>query len=254
VGDDRRLSKREPIVLIVDYDGADDLVGDCTENVAAGGTFIRTERELEPGTAVQLVLSFPGLVRPIQLDGVVRWARAPSRAGGEPGIRIDFAELSGAPRAELEAAIAAIARRDPDVVGQLVRVLVVEDNPHMGRLIREGLASCADEFGDRVVFDFRETADGREALDLCRAQRFDAAIIDVYLPILDGTTIIRELRADPRARDLPILAVSAGGEHAEKAAMAAGADLFLGKPMRLRQVVDSMRVLFDAKPRAQVDR
>jgi uncharacterized protein (TIGR02266 family) len=249
VGDDRRLLQRDPIVLIVDYDGADDLVGDYREYLAAGGTFIRTERELEPDTPVRLVLSFPGLVRPIQFDGVVRWARPPSRADGEPGVQIEFAELNGASRAELDAAIAAITRRDPGVVGKLVRVLVVEDNPHMVRLISEGLASCAGEFGDRVVFHFREAADGREALDLCRAQRFDAAIIDIYLPGLDGASLIRELRADPCAGDLPIIAVSAGGAHAEKAALAAGADLFLGKPMRLRQVVDSMRALFDLRPR-----
>jgi uncharacterized protein (TIGR02266 family) len=246
VGDDRRLLQREPIVLIVDYDGADDLVGDYNENLSTGGTFIRTQRELEPGTAVQLVLSFPGLVRPIQVDGVVRWARPASRADGEPGIHIDFAEQGGA---ALDVAIEAIARGDPGVVGKLVRVLVVEDNPHMVRLIREGLASCAGEFGDRVVFDFREASNGREALDVCRAQRFDAAIIDIYLPGLDGASLIRELRADASGSDLPIIAVSAGGTHAENAALAAGADLFLGKPMRLRQVVDSMRAVLDLRPR-----
>ncbi len=246
MGDDRRRTERDPIVLIVDYDGADDLLGDYSENLSAGGTFIRTERELEAGTVVQLVLSFPGLVRPIRLDGVVRWARAASRADGEPGIGIEFTRMEGESRAELEAVIAAIGRRDPHYVGKLVRVLVVEDNPHMVRLIREGLASCAAEFGAGVVFDFSETANGREALEMCRAQRFDAAIIDIYLPVLDGASVIRELRADPGVRHLPIIAVSAGGTVAEKVAFAAGADLFLGKPMRLRQVVDSMRLLFDA--------
>jgi uncharacterized protein (TIGR02266 family) len=249
VGDDRRRTERDPIVLIVDYDGADDLIGDYSENLSGGGTFIRTERELAPGTAVRLVLSFPGLVRPIRLDGVVRWARPASRADGEPGIGIEFPGLQGEARAELEAVMSAIGRRDPDYVGRLVRVLVVEDNPHMVRLIREGLASCAGEFGSGVVFDFSETANGREALEMCRAQRFDAAIIDIYLPGLDGASLIRELRADPRSRDLPIIAVSAGGAPAERAALAAGADLFLSKPMRLRQVIDSMKQLFERPPR-----
>jgi uncharacterized protein (TIGR02266 family) len=245
VGDDRRLP-REPIVLVVDYDGADDLIGDYAENLSAGGTFIRTERELPAGTPVELVLSFPGLVRPIRLGGTVRWTRPASRAEGEAGIEIDFADTDGGSRQELEASIAAIERRDPCYVGRLVRVLLVEDNPHLIRLIRDGLSASAAEFGERIVFDFCETGDGREALALCRARRFDAAIIDIYLPVLDGAAVIRELRADPDARGLPIIAVSAGGVHAEKAAFAAGADLFLGKPMRLRQVIESMRLLFES--------
>jgi uncharacterized protein (TIGR02266 family) len=244
VGDDRRR-QREPIVLVVDYDGADDLVGDYAENLSTGGTFVRTERELPAGTPVELVLSFPGLVRPIRLDGTVRWTRPASRAEGEAGIEIDFTG-NGTSRQDLEAAIAAIARRDPDYVGRLVRVLLVEDNPHLVRLIRDGLSASAAEFGDRVAFEFRETADGRDALALCRSHLFDAAIIDIYLPGLDGATVIRELRGDPRGRELPIIAVSAGGVYAEKAAFAAGADLFLGKPMRLRQVIESMRLLFDS--------
>jgi uncharacterized protein (TIGR02266 family) len=247
VGDDRRRTEREPIVLVVDYDGADDLVGDYAENLSSGGTFVRSERALEPGTAVQLVLSFPGLVQPIRLDGAVRWVRGPTHDGGDPGLGIDFVRLDGEAREQLEAVIAAIARRDPDYVARLVRVLVVEDNPHMIRLIRDGLSGSAGEFGDRVAFEFHVSSDGREALALCRAKHFDAAIIDIYLPVLDGASVIRELRTDPCLRGLPIIAVSAGGAVAQKAALAAGADLFLGKPMRLRQVVDSMRALFAAR-------
>jgi uncharacterized protein (TIGR02266 family) len=233
--------------LVIDYDGADDLIGDYAENLSTGGTFVRTERELSLGTPVQLLLSFPALVRPIRLDGVVRWARPATSADGEPGIAIEFTGMAGEARLELDETIAAIERRDPGYVGKLVRVLVAEDNPHMARLIREGLPRSAADLGDGVVFEFCETADGREALALCRARPFQAAIIDIYLPVLDGATLIRELRADPHLRELPIIAVSAGGELARKAALEAGADLFLGKPMRLRQVVDSMRALLDRR-------
>ncbi len=249
---DKRSEVRTPVTLIVDYDGADDFLGDYTENLSRGGTFVRTERELAPGTEVELVLSFPGLVRPIHLDGVVRWTRGAESGEEEHGVGLEFTGLDGDRRSELERVIAAIARRDPDHVGELVRVLVVEDNPHMARLIRDGLAASAGEFGDRVAFDFSTTGDGRAALDLCRTRRFDAAIIDIYLPGLDGASLIRELRSDPCLRDLPVIAVSAGGPMAERTALDAGADLFLGKPMRLRQVVDSMRTLFetrDGRPR-----
>lgn len=247
MGDGRR-QKRDPIVLVVDYEGVDDLVGDYAENLSTGGTFVRTDRELALGTRVQLVLSFPGLVQPIRLDGVVRWARPPSRADGEPGVAIQFTNMEGDARAALEQVIAAIKRRDPDYVGTLLRVLVAEDNPHLVRLIREGLPRSASEFGERVVFEVCDSPSGREALAMCREQRFHAAIIDMYLPELDGASVIRELRSDPGLRDLPILAVSAGGPRARQAALDAGADLFLGKPMRLSQVVESLRRLFAGPP------
>ena len=249
MGDERRRDSREPVVLVVDYEGADDLIGDYTENLSTGGTFIHTEREMEPGTEVQLVLSFPGLVTPIPIDGVVRWARG-AGPEGEPGIGIEFVRMDDDARARLEQVIDAIARRDPSVVNQVVRVLVVEDNPHVARLIREGLSRSASHFGEQIAFEFTEASDGREALELCQQQQFDAAVIDVYLPIVDGAQVIQELRQSRELRGIPIIAVSAGGASARQAALEAGADLFLDKPMRLRQVIESMQRLMALERRS----
>jgi uncharacterized protein (TIGR02266 family) len=246
MGDDRRRETREPVVLVVDYDGADDLIGDYTENLSTGGTFIHTERALDIGTEVQLVLSFPGLVHPIPIDGLVRWARGPED-GGEPGIGIEFVRMDDQARARLEQVIDAIARRDPTYVGRVVKVLVVEDNPHVARLIREGLAGSSAQFGEQVSFEFCESSNGRDALAMCRSQPFDAAIIDIYLPIMDGAQVIAALRSDADLSAMPIIAVSAGGSPARDAALKAGADLFLDKPMRLRQVIDSMQRLIAAR-------
>jgi uncharacterized protein (TIGR02266 family) len=243
MGDDRRRETREPVVLVVDYDGADDLIGDYTENLSTGGTFIHTERVLEVGTEVQLILSFPGLVHPIPIDGQVRWARAAESQGAESGIGIEFVRMDAQARAELEKIIEAIARRDPSYVGRVVKVLVVEDNPHVARLIREGLEGSTAHFGDQVSFQFCESSNGRDALDMCRSQPFDAAIIDIYLPIMDGAQVIAALRSDAELSAMPIIAVSAGGTPARDAALKAGADLFLDKPMRLRQVIESMQRL-----------
>jgi uncharacterized protein (TIGR02266 family) len=245
--DDRRREHREPVVLVVDYDGADDLIGDYTENLSSGGTFIHTERALETGTEVQLVLSFPGLVHPIPIDGVVRWARGAEPEGGEPGIGIEFVRMDTEARGQLERVIEAIARRDPTYVGRIVKVLVVEDNPHVARLIREGLEGSAAHFGDQVSFEFCESSNGRDALAMCRTQPFDAAIIDIYLPIMDGAQVIAALRSDDALSSMPIIAVSAGGAPAREAALRAGADLFLDKPMRLRQVIESMQRLMTAR-------
>jgi CheY-like chemotaxis protein len=55
--------------------------------------------------------------------------------------------------------------------------------------------------------------------------------------------VIAQVRADERLKGMPIVAVSGGGAPARSAAMAAGADFFLDKPMRLADIVATMRRL-----------
>ena len=64
---DKRRHDRKGVVLRVDYDGAEDLLADYTDNLSDGGTFVVTSRELPIGTEIRLVLSFPGLLQPFEL-------------------------------------------------------------------------------------------------------------------------------------------------------------------------------------------
>ena len=60
---------------------------------------------------------------------------------------------------------------------------------------------------------------------------------------MDGPTLIQKVREDAALARLPIIAVSAGGPAAHDLAMAAGADFFVGKPMRLREIMETVRKL-----------
>jgi uncharacterized protein (TIGR02266 family) len=239
--DEKRRDNREPVTLFVEYEGADDLVGDFTENLSSGGTFVATTRELPIGTHVQLVLSFPGLLEPISIEGTVRWKRGTGNSEGDSGAGIEFE--AGPARDQLAALIEKVRTRDPKTVSRLFRVLVVEDNKHVAQLITEGLrGSSRRDFGG-VSFVFRSAEDGRAAVEILRREKFDALIIDVYLPIMDGPRVIQQARGELGLNDLPIIAVSAGGESARRSALDAGANIFLDKPMRLRQVIDTMQRL-----------
>jgi uncharacterized protein (TIGR02266 family) len=237
----RRKHAREPIALLVEYEGAQELIGDFTENLSVGGTFVRTTRKLQVGEIVKLTLSFPGLLRPLRVAGVVRWVREGD--GDDAGAGIQFSETPDVLKRVTDL-LGRIRQGDPQLVSRVIRVLVVEDNVHVARLIREGLAGGTKRaFGGHLQFQFDNASNGREALDKLHSNPPDLLVIDVYLPVMDGPAVIRAVRSDDALRSLPIIAVSAGGSAAREEALKAGADFFLDKPMRLRQIIDSMRKL-----------
>src|SRR3954467_14127892 len=108
-GEKRRHARAE-VTLVVEYQDADDLVGDYTDNLSSGGTFVATERELALGTRVRLALSFAGLLEPIHVDGEVRWHRRAADEDGEVGVGIEF--LPGEGKDRLAAIIERVRSRD----------------------------------------------------------------------------------------------------------------------------------------------
>ena len=241
-GSDRRAGNREPLMLKVEYPGVDDLLHDYTANISRGGTFILTARELPVGTEVRVRLSFPGLLQPLEIDGVVRW----HKEGGpdERGVGVEFALEQGSTAERVAEMVERIERGDPDVVARTLRILIVEDNPHVADLLQEGIGlSAGREYSGRVRFEFERVHNGRQALDLLHEQHFDLLIADIYLPIMDGAQLIKALRSDPAIANIPVIAVSAGGKSAHEMAAAAGADFFVEKPMRLQEILRTVKKL-----------
>ncbi len=246
-GDDKRKEgqARQPLVLVVEYEGPEDLCRDFTENLSSGGTFIHTDRRLAIDESVNLQLSFPRLLTPLQISGVVRWIRTVGEDDeGVVGVGIEFTDFVGGARDELEQIIEHIRMSDPDYVQQGIKVLLVEDNPHVASLIRDGLRS--GRYSEAEV-ECAFACDGREALRLLDSQNFDVLVIDVNLPVVDGPAVISALRKDEANKSMPVIAVSAGGEVARQEAMAAGADFFLDKPVRLREIFATMHLLLDGQ-------
>jgi uncharacterized protein (TIGR02266 family) len=239
---DQRRGDRTPVTLVVEYEGAEDLIGDYTENLSSGGAFVATSRPLAVGTAVQLVLRFPGLLEAIKIEGTVRWTRGEAEGAG---VGLEFA--AGPARDQVAQAIQRIVARDPRTVKRLCRVLVVEDNHHIAQLIHDGLKAWQRrEPGQGVAFEVHSAGDGQQAIELLKQQWFDALIIDVYLPVVAGPKLIQIIRKELGLTDVAIIAVSGGGDPARASALDAGANIFLDKPMRLRQVIDTIHRLLGA--------
>jgi two-component system, OmpR family, alkaline phosphatase synthesis response regulator PhoP len=110
------------------------------------------------------------------------------------------------------------------VAEQTHHVLVADDEPHIGRIIKMKL----EQGPFRVTLAY----DGREALEtLQKEQDVELVLLDLMMPHLSGLDVLAAMRADPRLRELPcIILTAAGQEQQQQKAMALGASDFLTKP------------------------
>jgi signal transduction histidine kinase len=109
------------------------------------------------------------------------------------------------------------------------RILWADDNADMRDYVRRLLASR---------YDVEAVADGKAALAAARANPPDLVLSDVMMPNLDGFQLLRELRADPATRTLPVILLSArAGEESHVEGFEAGADDYLIKPFSARELL-----------------
>jgi DNA-binding response OmpR family regulator len=103
-------------------------------------------------------------------------------------------------------------------------VLVADDEPHIGRIIKMKL----EQGPFRVTLAY----DGREALDvLRRVPDVDLVLLDLMMPHLSGLDVLAAMKADDRLHDLPsIILTAAGQEQQHHRALELGASEFLTKP------------------------
>lgn len=124
-----------------------------------------------------------------------------------------------------------------DSASQPFRILLVEDEPVIRELVKSMLSD-----GNVVV----ETAtNGVEGLKAARTQEFDLILLDVVLPQMDGITVCRMLKADPKTSGVPLHMLTAKARKSDvDAATKAGANGYIYKPFRgaeLMELVESLR-------------
>jgi two-component system OmpR family response regulator len=115
-----------------------------------------------------------------------------------------------------------------------VRVLVVEDEPRLARRLSSALA----EAGYAVDF----APDGESGEFLGQTERYDAVVLDLGLPRMDGLTVLRRWR--DAGQSMPVLVLTARGSWHEKVqGIDGGADDYLSKPFRMEELLARLRGL-----------
>ena len=117
-----------------------------------------------------------------------------------------------------------------------MRVLIIEDN--------RDLASNMFDFLEAKGHVVDAAGDGITGMHLALVNEYDAIVLDLMLPGMDGVTLCRKLREEG-GKDTPVLMITARDSLEDKiAGLEAGADDYLVKPAELREVELRLRVLF----------
>ncbi len=116
------------------------------------------------------------------------------------------------------------------------RVLLIEDEMNIAEAIRFLLT--------REGWQVEVQSEGTGAVERIARERPDLVILDVMLPGKSGMDILRDLRADPALRDLPVLMLTARGQSRDRdMAEKAGVSRFMTKPFSNAEVLAAVRDL-----------
>jgi len=119
------------------------------------------------------------------------------------------------------------------------RILLVEDeisNRELTKMVLNGSGYVVDV-----------AVDGPEGLEKARARRYDLVLMDVRLPGLDGLSVTRMLKSDPRTANVPVVALTANAMKGdEQRALAAGCSAYITKPIEVSSFVQRISGFLEA--------
>lgn len=119
------------------------------------------------------------------------------------------------------------------------RILSVDDSASMRQMVKLTLAGAG--------YDIVEAADGNEALTLAKGQSVHMVVTDLNMPVMDGLSLIRELRKLPAYKGVPIVFLTTESDDDKKRlAKEAGATGWITKPFQQEQLLAVVRKVLGA--------
>lgn len=118
-------------------------------------------------------------------------------------------------------------------------VLIVEDNEKNMKLARDVLQAKG--------YATLEAVTGEEGVRLAKEKKPNLVLMDIQLPGISGIEAFRQLRADPQTAGIPVVALTASVTPADRSQISqAGFSAFLGKPINLKEFLDTVKRLAEA--------
>jgi CheY-like chemotaxis protein len=121
-------------------------------------------------------------------------------------------------------------------------ILIVEDNEKNRKLVRDVL--------QHKGYKTLEAETGEDGVRLAQESSPALVLMDIQLPGINGIEALRRLRADPKTKKIPVIAVTASAmTHDRAKIMAAGFDGYQSKPINVKEFLVAVREMLD-RPRA----
>jgi DNA-binding response OmpR family regulator len=214
-----------------------------TIDVSATSARVQFDRPPAIGSVVGLTLSLTKLLPRVRAQARVVEHLAAMAPGAFGGFRAELSFADAASRAAVESLL---GRCDGGNLarGASLRGLIVDDS----LIVREIFSYTfrrRTRIGATSTLDV--ATDAEQALELLARGQYDFAIVDQRLPDKSGAELVVAMRADPRHAATTIVGISVAGAEARDALLAAGADLYLDKPMEVADLCATLQAL-GAKP------
>ena len=117
-------------------------------------------------------------------------------------------------------------------------VLIIEDNEKNMKLARDVLQAKG--------YKTLEAVTGEEGVKLAKENAPDLVLMDIQLPGINGIDAFKQIRADPKTARIPVVALTASVTPTDRSQItAAGFDAFIGKPINLKEFVETVKRLVD---------
>jgi DNA-binding response OmpR family regulator len=127
------------------------------------------------------------------------------------------------------------------------RVLIVDDDPMVTRLVRINL-----ELED---FEVVEAWDGKTAVEIIKNTPPDLLLLDIMMPQMDGWEILKKVREDPQMKNLPVVVLTAKVQDEDIArGWRMGADGYIVKPFNPVSLADTLRQVLSTTPLEREER
>lgn len=119
------------------------------------------------------------------------------------------------------------------------RILVVDDERHIVRLVQVNL--------ERAGYEVLTAYDGVEALEKVKTESPDMVVLDVMMPRMDGFEVLKNLQADPRYQNIPVIMLTAKAQDADIfKGWASGVSSYLTKPFNPRELLVFVERIFQS--------
>lgn len=127
----------------------------------------------------------------------------------------------------------------------MARILVIDDDLQLLKMVRLML--------ERVGHEVETVSTGKRGIAMAAENQPDLAIIDVMMPELNGYDVVKQLRADPQTKDVPIMILTARSQPVDKKmALDAGANSFMSKPVTAQELTARVDEILEAGVKFQV--